>query len=37
LRETPGVAGVHIMAFGYERGIPEILERAGLERSARAG
>jgi methylenetetrahydrofolate reductase (NADH) len=37
LREIPGVAGVHIMAFGYERGIPEILERAGLERSARAG
>jgi methylenetetrahydrofolate reductase (NADPH) len=37
LREIPGVAGVHIMAFGYERGIPEILDRAGLERSARAG
>jgi methylenetetrahydrofolate reductase (NADPH) len=30
LREVPGVAGVHVMAFGYERGIPEILERAGL-------
>lgn len=30
LRETPGVAGVHIMAFGFERGVPEILERAGL-------
>jgi len=38
LREIPGVAGVHVMAFGYERGIPEILERAGVrERSARAG
>ncbi|MGQ0576249.1 MAG: methylenetetrahydrofolate reductase [Pseudonocardia sp.] len=40
LREVPGVAGVHVMAFGSERGIPEILERAGLgvaERSARAG
>jgi methylenetetrahydrofolate reductase (NADPH) len=48
LREIPGVAGVHVMAFGHERGIPEILERAGLaptttepgqapERSARAG
>jgi methylenetetrahydrofolate reductase (NADPH) len=37
LREIPGVAGVHVMAFGYERGIPEILERAGLERSVRAG
>jgi methylenetetrahydrofolate reductase (NADH) len=30
LREIPGVAGVHVMAFGYERGIPEILERAGV-------
>lgn len=30
LRAIPGVAGVHVMAFGYERGIPEILERAGL-------
>jgi methylenetetrahydrofolate reductase (NADPH) len=30
LREIPGVAGVHVMAFGYERGIPEILERATL-------
>ncbi len=25
LREIPGVAGVHVMAFGFERGIPEIL------------
>jgi methylenetetrahydrofolate reductase (NADPH) len=25
-----GVAGAHVMAFGYERGIPEILERAGV-------
>lgn len=33
LREVPGVAGVHVMAFGYERGIPEILERAGLART----
>jgi methylenetetrahydrofolate reductase (NADPH) len=41
LREVPGVAGVHVMAFGYERGIPEILERAGVrsraEESAGAG
>ncbi len=37
LRELPGVAGVHVMAFGYERGIPEILELAGLDRSQRAG
>ena len=36
LREIPGVAGVHVMAFGYERGIPEILERAGLGRRAQA-
>ncbi|MGH3752857.1 MAG: methylenetetrahydrofolate reductase [Pseudonocardiaceae bacterium] len=25
-----GVAGAHVMAFGYEQGIPEILERAGI-------
>jgi methylenetetrahydrofolate reductase (NADPH) len=30
LTETPGVAGVHVMAFGFEHGVPEILERAGL-------
>jgi methylenetetrahydrofolate reductase (NADPH) len=30
LREMPGVAGVHLMAFGFEHGVPEILERAGL-------
>jgi len=30
LTEIPGVAGVHVMAFGFERGVPEILERAGL-------
>lgn len=30
MRETAGVAGVHLMAFGFERGVPEILERAGL-------
>jgi methylenetetrahydrofolate reductase (NADH) len=32
VREIPGVAGVHVMAFGQERGIPDILERAGLGR-----
>jgi methylenetetrahydrofolate reductase (NADPH) len=37
LREVPGVAGVHVMAFGYERGVPEILERAGLARRRHAG
>ena len=30
LRETAGVAGVHVMAFGHERGVPEILYDAGL-------
>jgi len=30
LRELPGVAGVHVMAVGYERGIPEILAAAGI-------
>jgi methylenetetrahydrofolate reductase (NADPH) len=30
LTEMPGVAGVHVMAFGFEHGVPEILERAGL-------
>ena len=28
--QIPGVAGVHVMAFGYERGVPELLQRAGL-------
>lgn len=35
LRETAGVAGVHVMAFGQEHLIPELLERAGI--SARNG
>jgi methylenetetrahydrofolate reductase (NADPH) len=30
VREIPGVAGVHVMAFGHERGIPEILDQAGV-------
>ncbi|MQA10328.1 MAG: methylenetetrahydrofolate reductase [Pseudonocardiaceae bacterium] len=30
LEQIPGVAGAHLMAFGYERGIPEILQRAGF-------
>lgn len=30
LRETPGVAGVHVMAFGHEQVVPELLERAGI-------
>jgi len=32
IREIPGVSGVHVMALGYEHGIPAILERAGLAR-----
>jgi methylenetetrahydrofolate reductase (NADPH) len=35
LREVPGVAGVHVMAVGYERGVPEILNAAGVEPIAR--
>jgi methylenetetrahydrofolate reductase (NADPH) len=35
LAEIPGVRGVHLMAFGFERGIPDILERAGLSPAAR--
>jgi methylenetetrahydrofolate reductase (NADPH) len=30
LTDIPGVAGVHVMAFDFERGVPEILERAGI-------
>ena len=30
LREIPGVAGVHVMAFGFERGVPDILAAAGF-------
>jgi methylenetetrahydrofolate reductase (NADPH) len=28
--EIPGVAGVHVMAVGFEEGIPEVLRRAGV-------
>jgi methylenetetrahydrofolate reductase (NADPH) len=37
VKEIPGVAGVHVMAFGWEDAIPEILERAGLSRRPVAG
>jgi methylenetetrahydrofolate reductase (NADH) len=37
IREIPGVSGVHVMAPGYEQGIPAILERAGLARPAALG
>jgi methylenetetrahydrofolate reductase (NADPH) len=30
VKAIPGVAGVHVMAFGWEDAIPEILERAGF-------
>ncbi|WP_219469102.1 methylenetetrahydrofolate reductase [Nonomuraea rhizosphaerae] len=30
LATIPGVAGVHLMALGYERGVPDILRRAGV-------
>jgi methylenetetrahydrofolate reductase (NADPH) len=36
LRALPDLAGVHIMAFGAEALVPEILERAGLGRRAHA-
>ncbi len=32
LRERTGVAGIHVMAFGQEHAIPELLERSGLAR-----
>jgi methylenetetrahydrofolate reductase (NADPH) len=32
VRDIPGVSGIHVMASGFERGIPEILDRAGLPR-----
>jgi methylenetetrahydrofolate reductase (NADPH) len=37
IREIPGVAGVHVMAIGYEEGIPEILRRAGVPPRHRVG
>jgi methylenetetrahydrofolate reductase (NADPH) len=30
VREIPGVAGVHVMAVGWEEAVPDILERAGV-------
>jgi len=37
IREIPGVSGVHVMAPGYEHGIPAILDRAGLAAELRSG
>jgi methylenetetrahydrofolate reductase (NADH) len=34
--QIAGVSGVHVMAFGFERGIPEIVERAGVGPAARS-
>jgi len=36
LVQLPGVSGVHVMAPGFEHGIPEILERAGMSRRPQA-
>ena len=36
LRQVRGLAGVHVMAVGYERGVPEILAAAGLQPRAPA-
>lgn len=30
VKKIPGVHGIHIMAVGWEKGVPEIIERAGL-------
>lgn len=30
VKEIPGVHGIHIMAVGWEKRVPEIIERAGL-------
>lgn len=35
LTDTAGVSGVHVMAFGHEQAVPELLERAGLSRVER--
>ncbi|NBE91769.1 methylenetetrahydrofolate reductase [Nonomuraea sp. KC401] len=32
LATIPGVAGVHLMALGFEHGVPDILRRAGIPR-----
>ena len=36
VRQIEGVAGVHVMAFGYEQAIPEVLELAGCAPADRA-
>jgi methylenetetrahydrofolate reductase (NADPH) len=32
VRQVPGVSGVHLMAVGFEQGIPDILREAGIDR-----
>lgn len=34
LTEMPGVAGVHVMAFGHEEAVAELVERTGIRRLA---
>jgi methylenetetrahydrofolate reductase (NADPH) len=34
--QIPGVSGIHVMAPGFEPGIPEILDHAGIRRQDRA-
>jgi methylenetetrahydrofolate reductase (NADPH) len=36
VKEIPGVAGVHVMAFSWEEAIPEILQGAGISRRSPA-
>ena len=36
LRAIPDLAGIHVMAFGAEELVAEIVERAGLGRRAHA-
>jgi methylenetetrahydrofolate reductase (NADPH) len=37
VKEIPGVAGVHLLTAGYEKGVPELLELAGVARGRGPG
>ncbi|MGH3318638.1 MAG: methylenetetrahydrofolate reductase [Streptosporangiaceae bacterium] len=37
LKAIPGVAGIHVMSFGHETAVPEILRRARVEAAGGAG
>jgi len=37
VRAIPGVAGVHLMTFGWVEGVTRVVEAAGLERTSAAG